>query len=104
LGAKKEVASKPQVKETKPDAQTKPAANNNKKPNVDYEIQIKTANEMSAGTDSNGFISLYGSDGELVDLQLKNGSNKNAFEKNNLDVFSLGQLADIGTVNEPSSL
>jgi hypothetical protein len=61
---------------------------------------VKTANEMSAGTDSNVFISLFGEKGELPNLQLKNSNKKNAFEQDGLDIFTLEKLADIGKVSE----
>lgn len=66
---------------------------------IEYEIHVKTANEMSAGTDANVTISLYGSDGQILDSPLKKTlTNKDAFEKGNLDVFTL-MHKNIGTVS-----
>ena len=67
-------------------------------PPVDYEIQVKTSDEMSAGTDANVFISLFGDRGELKDLSLKSEGKGNLFEKNSLDIFTLKKQTDIGKV------
>lgn len=67
---------------------------------IDYEIQVKTCDEMSAGTDSNVFITLVGDKAELADLQLKNPERSILFEKNNLDLFVLDKLVDIGKVRK----
>lgn len=67
---------------------------------IDYEIQVKTCDEMSAGTDSNVFITLVGEKGELANLQLKNPDRNNLFEKNNLDLFVLDKLVDIGKLKK----
>lgn len=87
-----------ELKSANDEAQYKQKPAETKKTLVNYQIQVKTANEMSAGTDSNVYISLYGSNGELTDMQLKNDQNKKLFEKNSLDVFDLDQLVDIGKV------
>lgn len=65
---------------------------------VDYEVYVKTSDEMGAGTDSNVFISLFGDKTELVNMQLKNPERKDLFEKNALDVFVLDKQIDIGKV------
>lgn len=75
---------------------------NNNKPTttnlIDYDIHVKTADEMSAGTDSNVFVTLVGEKGELPNMQLKNPERKSLFEKGSLDSFVLDKLVDIGKV------
>ena len=65
-----------------------------------YEIEIKTADDLSAGTDANVFLTIFGSEGSFGDVQLKDTeSNKNAFETGNLDRFIMtGNF--VGTVKK----
>jgi hypothetical protein len=65
---------------------------------IKYEVEVKTADEMGAGTDSNVYLSIHGEKGDNPKVPLltsKGGKNK--FEKNSLDKFDL-ELKDIGKV------
>jgi hypothetical protein len=64
-----------------------------------YEIHVKTSNESGAGTDANVLMNVYGSSGELTNIELKESieSGKNIFETDNLDKFILHKK-DVGKV------
>ena len=57
-----------------------------------YEIEVKTADEMGGGTDSNIKLTLIGSE-KTIDIDLDKeiciSKNKNIFETGNLDKFEL---------------
>ena len=62
---------------------------------------MKTADESGAGTDSNVFLTLKGSSGELANVELKNHllyKTKKLFEQNQTDKFVL-YSKDIGKVD-----
>ena len=63
-----------------------------------YFIEVKTADELSSGTDANVFISIYGEETDELHVQLKDSrTNKNLFEKGNCDVFE-PTLKNVGKV------
>lgn len=77
----------------------------NKKESVktDYKFQIKTASDISSGIDANVFISLFGNEGELVDLEMKSKTkDKNTFERGKIDTFDLSGLNSVGKLKKIS--
>ena len=61
---------------------------------------MKTSDDLSAGTDADVMISIFGTNGTLTDLPLKKSlTNKNAFEQNFLDRFILYDKS-IGKINK----
>ncbi len=83
-----------QVKSTAPSA-VAPELTSDK-----YEVEVKTADEMSAGTDSNVYLSIHGDKAEEIKVSLKNARNKkNMFEKGKIDKFDLS-LKDVGTIKK----
>lgn len=76
---------------TPPPVETKP------KLPIDYEVHVKTAGDVSSGTDAKVFISLFGDSGELLDLALRNDKD-DLFERDRTDTFVLKKLTDIGKV------
>lgn len=65
---------------------------------IDYEVHVKTAGDVSSGTDAKVFISLFGDSGELLDLALRNDK-EDLFERDRTDTFVLKKLTDIGKVS-----
>ncbi len=63
---------------------------------IKYEVEVKTADEMGAGTDSNVYLSIYGEKSEAKKLQLSRSIGK-LFEKGSLDKFDL-DLKELGKV------
>jgi hypothetical protein len=63
---------------------------------IKYEVEVKTADEMGAGTDSNVYLSIHGDKSEAKKLQLSNSRGK-LFEQGSLDKIDL-ELKDIGKV------
>ena len=64
-----------------------------------YQIEVQTGNELSAGVDAPVDIIITGSNGELPKFLLKTAksTNKDLFEKGQLDIFELKEK-DIGKV------
>lgn len=56
---------------------------------IEFEINIVTGNQRSAGTDSQVYVTLFGEDGQRTEkLHLKKSlNNKNPFERNQTDTF-----------------
>ena len=53
-----------------------------------YEVEVKTADDLSSGTDSDVSLSITGADGTVSDLALKSSQySKNPFETGKLDRF-----------------
>lgn len=63
-----------------------------------YHIEIKTADQYKAGTDSNIFIRLYGSRGISSEVRLNGHIKGNAFERNHLDKCDLSFDEDFGDI------
>ncbi|MFF5189415.1 PLAT/LH2 domain-containing protein [Streptomyces sp. NPDC000345] len=61
----------------------------------DYRINVHTGNINDAGTDSNVYIALFGSDGSSDELQLDSG--RDDFERGQVDTFThtLKNLGDL---------
>ncbi len=62
-----------------------------------YTIKVKTGNVVSAGTDADVFIKLYGTKGETAFIQLDNTSDN--FESNDNDSFNI-LYEDIGNITK----
>ena len=65
-----------------------------------YEVHVKTADEVGAGTDANVFVTVKGEAGELTGLELRNyvcDQKANLFEQDSLDKFVI-LAKDIGKV------
>ncbi|XP_048065057.1 lipoxygenase homology domain-containing protein 1 isoform X2 [Megalobrama amblycephala] len=66
-----------------------------------YIIQVKTSDVAAAGTDANVFLIVFGENGDTGTLALKESSNRNKFERKQVDVFrfldvlSLGELSKV---------
>ncbi|CAF0922726.1 unnamed protein product, partial [Brachionus calyciflorus] len=70
---------------------------------TDHKFQIKTASDISSGIDANVYISLFGNEGELLDLQMKSKSkDKNTFERGKIDTFDLSGLNSVGKLKKIS--
>jgi hypothetical protein len=66
---------------------------------TNYEVQIKTADDMGAGTDDSVYITLFGTSGDLASILLnESATNKNPFERGQLDRFFLNDVDDVGNV------
>jgi hypothetical protein len=65
-------------------------------------VIVRTADEMSGGTDANVFLSIFGDRREEVKVPLKNPKSKrNPFEKANYDKFEL-DLKNVGKIKKIS--
>ena len=66
---------------------------------IKYDISMKTADEMGAGTDSNVLISIFGDRNDELNVPLKeNKSKRDPFEKGRFDHFE-AQLKNVGKVS-----
>lgn len=63
-----------------------------------YEFQVKTGDEYLAGTDSNIFIILEGEKGMSEEKRMNGYIKGNAFERNQLDKFTIDFDTDVGRV------
>ena len=67
---------------------------------TDYKISVKTSNKAGAGTDANVFVLLFGTNGDSGDLHLeKSETNRNPFETNKEDVFTVTGIPSLGEVS-----
>ena len=65
----------------------------------DYDIKIKTGEEMNTdGTDSNIYLTIYGDKGHTTETRLNDLISGNAFERNSLENFALSSLQDVGNL------
>lgn len=63
-----------------------------------YKIEIKTADDLSSGTDAKVFMDIIGTNGELLDIELKDPINdESLFERDSLNKFELN-LKSVGKV------
>jgi hypothetical protein len=66
---------------------------------TNYEIQVKTASELGAGTEAAIRLVLFGTNGDLANIQLKESeTNENPFERGQLDRFFFNDMDDVGIV------
>lgn len=65
---------------------------------MDYKFKVKTADEYKAGTDSNIFVVLEGEFGKTEEKRLNGYISGNAFERNDVDEFTVPYDIDVGRV------
>ncbi|MCJ8735061.1 hypothetical protein PDJAM_G00242560 [Pangasius djambal] len=65
-----------------------------------YIIQVKTSDIAGAGTDANVFIIVFGENGDTGTLALKECSNRNKFERNQVDVFRFSDILSLGELSK----
>lgn len=51
---------------------------------------------LGAGTDANVFVIVFGENGDTGTLALKESSNRNKFERNQMDVFCFSDIFSLG--------
>lgn len=62
---------------------------------------MKTSDLSGAGTDANVFLTLFGANGDSGELELKKSeTNRNKFERNKTDVFTLSDLLSLGELTK----
>nr|KAI8760088.1 lipoxygenase homology domain-containing protein 1-like [Biomphalaria glabrata] len=64
-----------------------------------YHVKVYTGDKFGAGTDANVYIILFGEKDHTNKLFLKSSQNKNKFERNQMDDFTL-ELANIGELKK----
>jgi hypothetical protein len=65
-----------------------------------YQVSIKTGNESGAGTDSNIFMTIYGTAGQTEETRLNGLISGDAFERNKTDTLTLKNLSDVGSLTK----
>uniref|UniRef100_A0AAY4CCW5 PLAT domain-containing protein n=1 Tax=Denticeps clupeoides TaxID=299321 RepID=A0AAY4CCW5_9TELE len=66
-----------------------------------YIIQVKTSDLTgTAGTDANVFLIVFGENGDTGTLALKECSNRNKFERNQVDVFRFSDVFSLGELSK----
>lgn len=65
---------------------------------TNYQLQIKTADESGAGTDSNIYVSVRGEFGRSDEVRLNPLIHHNAFERNSTEVVNVNGLPDLGRI------
>uniref|UniRef100_A0A8C1NTW3 Lipoxygenase homology domains 1b n=1 Tax=Cyprinus carpio TaxID=7962 RepID=A0A8C1NTW3_CYPCA len=65
-----------------------------------YSIQVKTSDLTAAGTDANVFLIVFGENGDTGTLALRESSNRNKFERNQVDVFRFGDILSLGELSK----
>ncbi|XP_060788698.1 lipoxygenase homology domain-containing protein 1 [Neoarius graeffei] len=61
-----------------------------------YIIQVKTSDIAGAGTDANVSMIVFGENGDTGTLALKESSNRNKFERSQVDVFCFSDILSLG--------
>jgi len=62
-----------------------------------YKVSVQTSNVNGAGTDAGVYITLFGENGDSGEIRLKSSeTNKKPFENNQLDVFTLSNILNLG--------
>jgi hypothetical protein len=64
-----------------------------------YQISIKTADEVGAGTDSNIYMRICGVNGCTAEQQVNSKISGDAFERNQTDRFNFSDYADVGDIS-----
>ncbi|XP_030643524.1 lipoxygenase homology domain-containing protein 1 [Chanos chanos] len=65
-----------------------------------YIIQVKTSDVSGAGTDANVWLIVFGENGDTGTLALKECSNRNKFERNQVDVFRFPDILSLGELSK----
>jgi hypothetical protein len=63
-----------------------------------FGVEVKTADEMGAGTDSNIFLILHGEFGTSTEVRLNKHIKGNAFERNQTDRLELTDFPELGRI------
>ena len=62
-----------------------------------YKVSVQTSNVNGAGTDAGVYVVIFGERGDSGEVKLVNSeTNKKPFENNQLDVFTLSDILDLG--------
>jgi lipoxygenase homology domain-containing protein 1 len=62
-----------------------------------YKVSVQTSNVNGAGTDAGVYVTLFGENGDSGEIKLVNSeTNKKPFENNQLDVFTLPDILNLG--------
>lgn len=62
---------------------------------------VKTSDLFGAGTDANVFLTIFGTNGDSGELELKKSeTNINKFERNKIDVFTFNDLLSLGELTK----
>ncbi|KAF7200543.1 transcript variant X2 [Nothobranchius furzeri] len=67
---------------------------------TNYIIQVQTSDVGGAGTDANVFLIVFGEYGDTGMLPLKEGSNRNKFERKSKDVFRIPEMLSLGELSK----
>uniref|UniRef100_A0A4W4F748 PLAT domain-containing protein n=1 Tax=Electrophorus electricus TaxID=8005 RepID=A0A4W4F748_ELEEL len=65
-----------------------------------YIIHVKTSDVTGAGTDANVFLIIFGENGDTGTLALKESSNRNKFERKQMDVFRFPDVLSLGELSK----
>ncbi|KAJ0019698.1 hypothetical protein NQD34_007267 [Periophthalmus magnuspinnatus] len=65
-----------------------------------YTIQVQTSDVGGAGTDANVFLIVFGEYGDTGTLPLKEGTNRNKFERKGKDVFRFPDMLSLGELSK----
>uniref|UniRef100_A0A1A8LWQ9 Lipoxygenase homology domains 1b n=1 Tax=Nothobranchius pienaari TaxID=704102 RepID=A0A1A8LWQ9_9TELE len=67
---------------------------------TNYIIQVQTSDVGGAGTDANVFLIVFGEYGDTGMLPLKEGTNRNKFERKSKDVFRIPEMLSLGELSK----
>ncbi|XP_076859680.1 lipoxygenase homology domain-containing protein 1 [Brachyhypopomus gauderio] len=65
-----------------------------------YIVHVKTSDVTGAGTDANVFLIIFGENGDTGTLALKECSNRNKFERKQMDVFRFHDVLSLGELSK----
>ncbi|TRZ03142.1 hypothetical protein DNTS_014536 [Danionella cerebrum] len=65
-----------------------------------YIVQIKTSDVTGAGTDANVFLIVFGENGDTGMLALREGNNRNKFERKQVDIFRFMDVLSLGELSK----
>ncbi|KAL2092881.1 hypothetical protein ACEWY4_012679 [Coilia grayii] len=65
-----------------------------------YVVTIKTSDISGAGTDANVSLVIFGENGDTGTLALKECSNRNKFERNQVDIFRFADIFSLGELSK----
>ncbi|KAL0979113.1 hypothetical protein UPYG_G00180880 [Umbra pygmaea] len=65
-----------------------------------YIIQVQTSDVGGAGTDANVYLIIFGENGDSGTLALKEGGNRNKFERKSKDVFRFVDILSVGELSK----
>ena len=66
-----------------------------------YRVEVKTGGESGSGTDAEVTLNIYGTNKDLLNIALaKSESNKNPYESDAIDVFTIVDPVNVGKVGK----